>query len=200
MGKLLHLPVGEYAKILGYTEVLTSRPLGTHVLNETLKKISNVQAETVIECSFEGIEICDYSFVDEFLLNLQLKVLAWDNTILRIVDCKIDVLENIKATLLLRNDNLRKQAPNGTKINILYFHDGRYNILGPIEKGLVAAFDNVIAHPECVTVRNVAEALEISSLASIANRLKRLYDSRLICRREEVDETGRQFLYFVPEV
>ncbi len=78
MGKLLHLPVGEYAKILGYTEVLTSRPLGTHVLNETLKKISNVQAETVIECSFEGIEICDYSFVDEFLLNLQLKVLAWD--------------------------------------------------------------------------------------------------------------------------
>lgn len=200
MGKLLRLPVGEYARILGYTGVLTSRPLGTQVLGETLKNFSDIQAETVIECSFEGVEICDYSFVDEFLLNLQLKVLTWDNTILRIVDCKIDVLENIKATLLLRNDNLRKQAPNSAKINILYFYDGKYDILGPIEKGLVAAFDYVATHPESVTVRNVAEALEVSSLTSIANRLKRLYDSRLICRREEVDETGRQFLYFVPVV
>ena len=200
MDNVLSLRVCQYAEAVGLRDVLTSRDLAGEMLSRVLSDTRNsLEAGSIIDCSFESVTICDTSFADQFILNLQSKILSLDNVLMRLSHCEVGVLENINAALAYRNERIKKQISDVPRLNILLFSEGSYKILGHIEKSLEQAFE-VIQKTACgVTARILADTLEIEGGNNAANRLKKLYDLRLVCRSESIDETGRQFVYYIPE-
>lgn len=199
MAKELQLRVREYAESVGLKGVLTSREMADKMLALALNELTGLESGALIDCSFEDITICDTSFVDQFLLNLQLKIQSLDNVLMRLCYCSTGVLENVNAALAYRNEKAKKQNQDIPRINLLLYQEETYRILGHIEKGLSQAFEVIQKASIGVTARTLVDILGIESGSNAANRLKKLYDLRLVCRLESIDETGRQFVYYIPE-
>ena len=98
MDNVLSLRVCQYAEAVGLRDVLTSRDLAGKMLSRVLSDTRNsLEAGSIIDCSFESVTICDTSFADQFILNLQSKILSLDNVLMRLSHCEVGVLENINA-------------------------------------------------------------------------------------------------------
>lgn len=185
---MLCISMKELAQKVGLENELFYRPNAAKMYAELSSQIQYIQGGTLLDCSFESIEGCDASFADEFVIQLQKDISKFNNVVMRLSNCNDAVLENLRGALLIRNEM------NQTKINILYY-DTAYKFLVKQEPNLQAAFDYVQKYHE-VSAREIAEhfGLEINSAS---NRLKKLYDSNKLFRREFKDEKGRQHLYFI---
>ncbi|MDD3228047.1 MAG: hypothetical protein PHE09_02420 [Oscillospiraceae bacterium] len=180
-----------YAIKEGFEESLALRPIAKSIYNQALIDIGSILPDDIIDCVFTGIEMCDVSFSDEFIVNFQRKILEVDNTLLRIIDANEYVQENIEGALALRNKK------DKTKICLLLFTNGLYCVLGDIEKNLQETFSLLNAGYQ-ITARDVAQRFSIE-INSASNRLKKLFDLRLVQRMESIDETGRQHIYYLPK-
>jgi len=181
----------DYARKEGFTESLALRPVAKSIYYQVLNDIKKVSSGDIINCIFAGIEMCDVSFADEFIINLQKLVMSVDNALLRIMDANDYVQENLEGALAIRNKKDR------TKICLLIFSNNNYTILGDIEKNLKETFSVIIANYQ-ITAREIAQKYDIE-INSASNRLKKLFDLCLLQRKESIDEMGRQHLYYLPK-
>lgn len=185
---MFEIPMRELAKDVGLEKELFYRPKAVEMYEKLSQRLQNLQGGTMIKCSFELIDGCDASFSDGFVIKLQRYVSNFNNVVMTLTDCSENVLENLRAALLLRNEM------DESRINILYY-DTSYHFLIKTEANLQATFDYVQEHGE-TSARDIAEYFNIE-INSASNRLKKLYDSNKIFRREIKDEKGRQHLYFI---
>lgn len=185
---MFYIPMKDLAKQVGLDKELFYRPKAVEMYEGLSQKIQNLKGGTMIDCSFEAIQGCDASFADGFVIKLQKSIGNYKNVVMRLSNCSDTVLENLRAALLLRNEM------DGTKVNILYY-DTSYHFIVKQEANLQEAFDYVQKHGE-VSARDIAEHFNIE-INSASNRLKKLYDSNKVFRREIKDEKGRQHLYFI---
>ena len=189
------LRLHELAERVGLTTILTFRPKATQMFAYAVEDLGALVSDTVIDCSFSGIEICDVSFVDQFILGMQLMVRDYENVILRLSECNEDVLANIEGALHVRNERNKGKS----KICLLYFDQNKYLIVGKPEQNLKDAFEVLQNTKHGITARELMEVQDISEINSASNRLKRLFDARFVCRRMEITESGRQHIYYIPE-
>ena len=181
----------DYALQEGFEESLTFRPVAKSIYAKALLNLQTIFPGDIVDCDFTGIEMCDVSFADEFIINLQKHLVEIDNTVLRIVHVKEYVQENIEGALMLRNKKDR------TKLNLLLFVHDSYSILGDIEKNLLDTF-SLFSIFEHISARELAEQFSIE-VNSASNRLKKLYDLRLLLRSEVIDSNGRKHIYYLPK-
>lgn len=185
---MLRISMKELAKKVNLDKELFYRPKAREMFQEVQSLVQYLQGGTLIDCSFEGIEGCDASFADEFVINLQKHVFSFNNVVLRLSYCSEAVLENLQGALMLRNEM------DKTKTNILYY-DTKYRFLVKMEANLQDTFDYVQSYKE-VSAREIAEHYGIE-INSASNRLKKLYDTNKLFRYEIKDEKGRQHIYYI---
>ena len=171
------LRLHELAERVDLSSILTFRPKAAKMYEYAVEELGAFVCDTIVDCSFSNIEICDVSFVDQFILNMQLMLKEFENVILRLSNCNEDVLANIEGALHVRNE----KEKNKSKLCLLNYNQDGYSILGKPEQ------------------RELMEIQDISEINSASNRLKRLFDARFVCRRLEVTESGRQHIYYIPE-
>lgn len=189
------LRLHELAKKVNLSTILTFRPKAAEMYRQAIEQLGRLTCDTLIDCSFLDIEICDVSFVDQFILSIQLMLKNYENVILRLSNCNEDILANIEGALHVRNE----RDKNKNKICLLYFDQGRYSILGKPEQNLKDTFESVQDHKHGLTARELTELQGIAEINSASNRLKRLFDARFVCRKMEITEFGRQHVYYIPE-
>lgn len=189
------LRLHELAKQVGLSTILTFRPKAVEMYKQAIEELGSLACDTVIDCSFAGIEICDVSFVDQFVLSIQLMLKNFENVILRLSNCNEDVLANIEGALHVRNEKDKSKI----RICLLYFDQKYYSILGKPEQNLKDTLEIVQGYKEGLTARDLMELQGIAEINSASNRLKRLFDARFVCRRMEITESGRQHIYYIPE-
>lgn len=185
-----NLQLRELAKTVNLDDMLFYRPNAATMFKKAIEELGTVLPGTVIRCIFEGIKLCDVSFVDEFIINMQLRVQKLDGVMMILTDYCEDVLTNIEAALSLRNQK------SNSRITLLCFSNGQYKILGKLEPSLVETFDAVVRARK-ITARELMEAFSLPETSGASNRLKKLYDARLICRL--TDDTKWQQEYFIPD-
>lgn len=176
------------AESVGLDKELFYRPNAVKMYENVVRELQHIKGGTMIECSFEAINGCDASFADGFVIKLQKHIQQFNNVVLYLSNCNEAVLENLRAALMLRNEM------DKTKINILYY-DTSFQFLVKQEANLHVAFEYVQKVGE-TTARDIAEVFDIE-INSASNRLKKLYDSNKLFRREIKDEKGRQHIYFI---
>lgn len=186
------LALRELAGKIGLDDMLIYRPKAKDMLDLVTQDIEKLEPGTIVKLDFQEIKLCDVSFADGFVISLQLLVQKIEGVMMELVNCCEDVLANIEATLNWRNQKSQ------TRTTLLYQDStGQYTIFGKPEKSLSETFYAVIEMAGKVTARDISQKFAPMELNSANNRLKKLYDSRLLCR--ETDESGWQQYYFIPD-
>ncbi|CQR75004.1 hypothetical protein SpAn4DRAFT_4368 [Sporomusa ovata] len=98
-------------------------------------------------------------------------------------------LENLTAAIALREQR-------GNRLQILYYQGEDLSYLGKLERNLEETL-KLLFEKRKTTAREIAELKGIA-INSASNRLKKLYDHRLILREEVIDNSGKQHIYFLP--
>lgn len=178
------------AKEVMLDKVLTGRILAKRMFDTVQRQPSTFEAESVIYCDFNRITACDVSFADAFVISIQREMQKYTNSLLIIENANQDILENLDGALALRNEK------DDTKLNLLIVQYDGYHLLGKLEKNLQEAF-SVLSDRHEITAREIAQRFEVE-INSASNRLKKLFDARLIQRKELLDPNGRQHVYYLP--
>lgn len=186
------LALRELAEKIGLDDMLIYRPNAKRMLDLAVQEIEKPLPGTIIKLDFQKIKLCDVSFADGFVISLQLLVQTIEGVMMELINCCEDVLANIEATLNWRNQKSQ------TRTTLLYQNDdGQYIIFGKPEKSTCETFYAVVEMAGKVTARDIAQKFSPMELNSANNRLKKLYDARLLCR--ETDDSGWQQYYFIPD-
>lgn len=187
------ISVSELAKQVELSNVLYLRPNAKTMFDNSIDQFGTPLQGDVFVCDLTGIEDCSGSFVDEFIHNWIRLIRGTENTVFVITGMSEDVSYTVASALNLRN-KLNKDS-----MAILSLENGKYSLIGDkIEKNMREVFNFITTHKK-VTVRMVAEEFTLE-LNGASNRLKKLYDSRLVMREEQTIENGGKYEYFLPQI
>ena len=187
------ISVSTLAKQVGLTNALYLRPKAKDMFDISIKGYDTLLPGDIFICDLTGIEDCSGSFVDEFIHNWVRKIRKTENAMFIIKGLSEDVHYTISSALNLRN-KLDKDS-----MSILAYENSTYEIIGDkLEKNAREVFDYIVLN-KTVTVRMVAEKFSLE-LNGASNRLKKLYDARLVMREEQSAENGGKYEYFLPKI
>lgn len=135
---------------------------------------------------FPPDQIMDASFADEAIVRLYEAIMAgeYDERTLLLTGLTEDSLKNLNAVIRLRNLKLAMLAVDD---------NGGWEVIGQLERSLRETLHMLQQH-EQMTAPQLADMIG-SAVNTASNRLKRLYDTRVIRREHEVSEKGLQYIY-----
>lgn len=135
---------------------------------------------------FPENQLIDASFADEAILRLYDELIAGthgEKTLL-LMGLTSDSVHNLNAVVQLRKN----------KMALLHVEaDGTWHIIGQLERSLRDTLQT-IAEREKITAPELSDMLQ-SAVNTASNRLKRLYDGRLLWREDEKSEKGLHYVY-----
>lgn len=196
---------------------LAMRPRGREVQQEIDALLRSLPPESVLVIDFEGVEMMDYSFADEALgaIFSRLSAKEYPNRYIVLAagegDLADALIENVEvalarrevAALVLPKEGIEDAAAvagvgarrGGAKQVVLKEDAGEWRVAGTLPQHLIETLRAVMDRQQ-VTVRELADELQIDSATACNNRIARLYQLRLV-RREAaiVPEGGRQYFY-----
>jgi hypothetical protein len=194
---------------------LAMRPRGREVQREIDTLLRSLPPESVLVIDFEGVEMMDYSFADEALgaIFSRLSAKEYPNRYIVLAagegELAESLIENVEvalarrdvAALVLPKEGIAEalgaagEKPTGTLPVVLKADSGDWRVAGTLPQHLIDTLRAVMDRQQ-VTVRELADELQIDSATACNNRIARLYQLRLV-RREAaiVPEGGRQYFY-----
>jgi hypothetical protein len=188
---------------------LAMRPSGRRVQEALDASLRKLPPGGVLLLDFEGVEMMDYSFADEAFGTLYSRMAAKEYPDRHLViaaqqgELGEALLENIEVALS-RRDVAALVLSHGqhAELEALLARAAKaerapapWRIIGTLPQHLIDTLGEVM-NKGCVTVRELASALNLDSATACNNRIARLYQMHLV-RREAtiVPEGGRQYCY-----
>jgi DNA-binding transcriptional ArsR family regulator len=137
---------------------------------------------------FEGVSVMDTSFADATVLQLALNLAAqqYGDRYLILRNPSAATVYNIEGAIARRKARVTLVVESGTE---------RWT-LGHLERNLAEAWQLVLRDGS-MTARQLADRLGLE-INTASTRLRKLYDARLLARREESTKEGRQHVYSIP--
>ncbi len=163
-----------------------TREKGEVAYDILLGVLSNTADNEPLVMVFPPQQIIDASFADETIVRLYETITEGkhgEHTLL-LMGLTEDSLKNINAVIHLRNLKLAMLAVDD---------DGKWELIGQLERSLRETLQ-MIAETDRMTAPQLAEVIG-SAVNTASNRLKRLYDTRVIQREHEVSDKGLQYIY-----
>lgn len=163
-----------------------TREKGEEAYQHLTQVVQDVPANEPLVLVFPPQQLIDASFADEAIVRLYEAICAGEHaeTTLLLMGLTDDSLHNINAVIHLRN----------LKLAILVVEEnGMWQVIGQLERSLRETLDMMATEPQ-MTAPQLAEIID-SAVNTASNRLKRLYDTRVIQREQEISEKGIQYIY-----
>ncbi|MEM6282149.1 MAG: hypothetical protein AAF787_08155 [Chloroflexota bacterium] len=163
-----------------------TREKGEQAYNILAGALAEVPVNEPAVLVFPEGQLIDASFADEAIVRLYEAIIngEFGETTLLLVGLTDDSLHNINAVIHLRN----------LKLALLAVDDaGEWEVIGQLERSLRETLD-MLTEYDSMTAPQLADIID-SAVNTASNRLKRLYDTRLIQREHEVSEKGLQYIY-----
>jgi len=167
--------------------ILVTRQIGGQVYEQITEQLhAQAPGSQAVLLVFPPDQLVDPSFADETILRLQREFIGAEdgtNTII-IQGLTNDSIHNLNAAIKYQN----------LKLPLLSLGpDRRWSIIGQLEQSLRETLDLVFEHSR-LTAPELAQLLNLA-INTASNRLKRLYDLRLVRRDYEITENGLQYIY-----
>lgn len=153
------------------------------MLAERLQATPEGQPLVVI---FPPNQLVDSSFADESIIRLAEQVAdgEFGDRCILLQSLTDDSITNIEAAISLR----------GLKLALLVAErTGEWQCIGQLESSLRETLQ-LVARREHLTASELADQKDLSVNAA-SNRLKRLYDQKLVRREHEISDKGLQYIY-----
>jgi len=154
-------------------------------LEHALKEVPPSQA---LVLDFAGVSVMDTSFADETVLELALGLSQdkYGDRWMVLEEPSPATIDNLEGTIARRK----------AKVALLIRKEGQMRLIGHVEPNLMEAWQLVCERSE-LTARELADLLGLE-INTASMRLHKLYDARLLARREEITSGGRQHIYMLP--
>src|SRR6266700_5946660 len=154
-------------------------------LEHALKVVPPGQA---LVLDFAGISVMDTSFADETVLELALGLSQdkYGDRWMVLAEPSPAAIDNLEGTIARRK----------AKVALLICKEDQMYLIGHVEPNLLEAWQLVYEKSE-LTARELADQLGLE-INTASMRLHKLYDARLLARREEITPSGRQNIYMPP--
>jgi hypothetical protein len=148
--------------------------------------VANTPPNEPLVLVFPEEQLIDASFADEAIVRLYEEINAskYGETTLLLMGLTADSLHNLNAVIHLRNLKLAMLAVTD---------NGEWEVIGQLERSLRETL-TMMTEYNSMTAPQLSEIIG-SAVNTASNRLKRLYDTRLIQREHEVSEKGLQYIY-----
>ena len=132
-------------------------------------------------------QLMDSSFADETVVRLGEEITAgkFGERCILLEDLTADSIDNISAAISLRRLKLAFLAVGPS---------GAWQLIGQLEPSLQETLE-IVAKRSRLTAPKLADLKKLA-INSASNRLKRLYDQRLVRREHEISEKGLQYIYY----
>lgn len=169
------------------TKYLITRQLGDQVYQHLHEQLNELPRGQAVKLTFPPEQLIDTSFADEALLRLEQEYLdekLGDGTLI-LQGLTDDSIHNINAAIHLQHLKMAFLVTTS---------EGNWNIIGQLEQSLSETL-KLIANQGRLTAPELAQILNLA-INSASNRLKRLYDLRLVRREFEITENGLQYIYY----
>jgi hypothetical protein len=165
---------------------LVTREIGNKAYALLRQNILKTALKTLLIFDFTDVLVMDSSFAGPSLLRLMRELVGgqYEDRYLALSTVTTSTKENIDITI--RGHGLKLAMP-------LIEGNASICLLGEIEPNLAHTF-RMVDRLGTMTARDLAD-YESIAISAASNRLKRLYDLRLITRTEEVTSEGRQHRY-----
>lgn len=136
---------------------------------------------------FPADQLVDASFADESIVRLGQGIVdgEFGQRCLLLERMTEDSIHNIEAAIHLQNLKLAFLAVEPS---------GEWRTIGHLEPSLKQVLE-ILARRDRLTTVELADLLDLA-VNTASNRLKRLYDQRLVRREHEISETGLQYIYY----
>jgi len=143
---------------------------------------------------FAGVSLMDTSFADESVLELALGLVEgrYSDRFLILERPSPATVYNLEGAIARR----RVIAKHRAKIALLVREQERMRVIGRPEPNLSETWDRVVKGGT-LTARVLADELGLE-ISAASMRLHKLYNARLLARREEITAVGREHIYEVP--
>lgn len=166
---------------------LITRQLGDQVYQLLHKQLDKLPHGQAVKLIFPPDQLIDTSFADEAILQLEQGFLdgrLGDGTLI-LQGLTDDSIHNINAAIHLQRLKMAF---------LVTTTEGNWNIIGQLEQSLSETLKLIAKHGR-LTALQLAQTLNLA-INSASNRLKRLYDLRLVRREYEITENGLQYIYY----
>lgn len=150
------------------------------------ERLQNIADNSALVLVFPPGQLLDASFVDECIVQLGRRILAGE------YDHRAILLEGLTSNSIININSVI--AFHQIKLAFLVIEPtGAWQYIGHLESSLleVLAF---LAERKQLTAPELAAAMRLA-INTASNRLKRLYDRRLIWREHEITDKGLQYIY-----
>lgn len=163
-----------------------TREKGEAAYNRLTDVLANTPEGDALVLHFPPEQLVDSSFADEALIRLVEALVAGDfgDRGVLLSGLTEDSVHNVNAAIHLRNLKLAV---------LMVAEDGAWALVGQLERSLRETLV-MLADAGTMTAPELSERIG-SAVNTASNRLKRLYDGRLIRREYEVSERGLQYIY-----
>lgn len=166
---------------------LATRELGLQAYPVLCNVLSEITTGGVLALDFTAVRVMDSSFAGGSVIRL-LRELVDDKH----GDKYIILIHTTDSTEYNLNMTIRG---HGLKLGLQVIDpSGQHRLLGQIEPNLEDTLA-LVNKRQTLTARDLADLQPGMAINTASNRLKRLFDLRLIQRVEETTETGRQHVY-----
>lgn len=167
---------------------LLTRAKGERVYELVKTNLLSLPEGGSLHLDFAEVYAMDVSFVDEAIIRLAKEIVDdhYGQRRLVLLHLSQDATDNLNAAIALQNLTLALFSIQT---------DGGWQLVGHLEKSLQQVLTMIMARDQ-ITSPQLAAELELA-LNAANNRLKRLYDQRLIQRRYEVTDKGLLYIYYV---
>ncbi|HRQ41844.1 MAG TPA: hypothetical protein PLD25_28305 [Chloroflexota bacterium] len=164
-----------------------TRDKGEQAFVRLSEALQAVPEEGSLILQFPASQVMDVSFADETIIRLGQEIVdsKYGRRRLLLAGLTQDSIDNINAAIRLQRLKLAFLAITP---------GGQWEVVGHLEDNLHETLAMVAQRPT-LTAPELAEELDLA-LNSANNRLKRLYDQRLIRREYEVSEKGLLYIYY----
>lgn len=150
------------------------------------ERLQDIPDNTALVLVFPPGQLLDASFVDECVVRLGRRILAgeFDHRAILLEGLTSNSVININSVIALHQIKLAFLVVEPT---------GAWQHIGHLESSLleVLAF---LAERRQLTAPELSAAMQLA-INTASNRLKRLYDRRLIWREHEITDKGLQYIY-----
>lgn len=192
--------------------LIGSAETGEEAKNRVLRKIiENTSKDEVVQLDFSGIMAANSAFLCPLLFGLQLDLYKLTKNILIIMNTNETLDYDILGSVLVgqyvakeideKYSGYSRRKLNQTAFAILIKKNTLYtkfDILGQVEPAVKDAFEFLQRRVK-LTPTELASATGIP-LNNACNRLRKLYELRLVNRYEIATAPGKPLVYFMPQV
>jgi DNA-binding transcriptional ArsR family regulator len=152
------------------------------ILEEALLKVQSGQA---LSLDFDEVSVLDTSFADETVVELAVRLVdgQYGDRFLILLNPSAATVDNLEGTIARRKAKVALPIRDGDHMRVI----------GHVEPNLAEAWDLTLRKGE-LTARSLADRLSLQ-INTASMRLRKLYEARLLTRREETISTGRHHVY-----